>query len=89
MPEDLNKVLKLKNSKILPLQKNLNVELDQSEQEALLYVAGYVLLSLKGSLKSMNKSYANVIHEIINTWGSKDLDHMVNEKEPVEDYSKR
>ena len=37
----------------------------------------------------MNKSYANVIHEIFNTWGSKDLDHMVNEKESVEDYSKR
>ena len=88
MPEVLNKVLKLKNSKILPLQKN--VELDQSEQEALRYVAGYVLLSLKQLLnKSMNKSYANVIHEILNTWGSKDLDHMVNEKESVEDYSKR
>ena len=54
MPEVLNKVLKLKNSKILPLQKN--VELDQSEQEALRYVAGYVLLSLKKLLsKSMNK----------------------------------
>ena len=88
MPEVLNKVLKLKNSKILPLQKN--VELDQSEEEALRYVAGYVLLSLKQLLnKSMNKSYANVIHEIFNTWGSKDLDHMVNEKESVEDYSKR
>ena len=37
----------------------------------------------------MNKSYANVIHEIFNTWGSKDLDHMVNEKESVEDSSKR
>ena len=84
MPEDLNKVLKLKNSKILPLQKN--VELDQSEQEALRYVAGYVLLSLK---QLLNKSYANVIHEILNTWGSKDLDHMVNEKESVEDCSKR
>ena len=88
MPEVLNKVLKLKNSKILPLQKN--VELDQSEQEALRYVAGYVLISLKQLLnKSMNKSYANVIHEILNTWGSKDLDHMVNEKESVEDCSKR
>ena len=84
MPEVLNKVLKLKNSKILPLQKN--VELDQSEQEALRYVAGYVLLSLK---QLLNKSYANVIHEILNTWGSKDLDHMVNEKESVEDCSKR
>ena len=47
MPEVLNKVLKLKNSKILPLQKDLNVELDQSKQEALRYVAGYVLVSLK------------------------------------------
>ena len=37
----------------------------------------------------MNKSYANVIHEILNTWGSKDLDHIVNEKESVEDCSKR
>ena len=88
MPEVLNKVLKLKNSKILPLQKN--VELDQSEQEALRYVAGYVLLSLKQLLnKSMSKSYANVIHEILNTWCSKDLDHMVYEKESVEDCSKR
>ena len=60
MPEVLNKVLKLKTSKILPLQKDLNVELDQSEQEALRYVAGYVLLSLKMLLKSMNESYANV-----------------------------
>ena len=84
MPEVLNKVLKLKNSKILPLQKN--VELDQSEQEALRYVAGYVLLSLK---QLLNKSYANVIHEILNTCVSKDLDHMVNEKESVEDCSKR
>ena len=47
MPEVLNKDLKLKNSKILPLQKDLNVELDQSKQEALRYVAGYVLVSLK------------------------------------------
>ena len=89
MPEVLNKVLKLRNSKILPLKKDLNVELDQSEEETLRYVAGYVLLSLKRSLKSMNKSDAKVILEMLNTWGSKDLDHIVDEKESVEDYSKR
>ena len=89
MPEVLNKALKLRNSEILPLKKALHVQLDQSEKETLGYVAGYVLLSLKRSLKSMNKNDAKVLPEMLNTWGSKDLDHMVDEKESVEDYSKR
>ena len=29
----------------------------------------------------MSKSDAKVILEMLNTWGSKDLDHMVDEKE--------
>ena len=37
----------------------------------------------------MNKGDAKVILEMLNTRGSKDLDHMVHEKESVEDYSKR
>ena len=89
IPEVLNKVLKLRNSKILPLKKDLNIELDQSEQETLRYVTEYVLLSLKRSLKSINKNDAKVIPEMLNTWASKDLDHMVDEKESIEDYSKR
>ena len=89
MPEVLKKVLKLRNSKILPLEKDLHVELDQLEEETFGCVAGYVLLSLKRSLKSMGKNDAKVILEMLNTWGSKDLDHMVDEKESLEDYSKR
>ena len=82
MPEVLNKVLmKLRNSKFLPVTKDLDIELDQSEQETSHYVAGYVLLSPKRSLKNMSKSDAKVILEMLNTWGSKDLDHMVDEKE--------
>ena len=37
----------------------------------------------------MNKNDAKVLVEMLSTWCSKDLDHMFNEKESVEDYSKR
>ena len=81
MPEVFNKALKLRNSKILPLKKALHVQLDQSEEETLRYVAGYVLLSLERSLKNTNKNDAKVLLEMLNTWDSKDLDHMADEKE--------
>lgn len=61
MSEILNKVLKLRNSQILPLKKDLHVELDQSEEETLRYVAGYMLLSQIKHLKSMNKNDAEVV----------------------------
>ena len=79
----------MRNSKLLALKKDLSIELDQLEEQTLRFVAGYVLLSRKRSLKSMNKNDAKVILEMLRTWGSKDADHMVDEKESVEDYSKR
>ena len=57
MPEILNKVLKLRNSQISPLKKDLHVELDQSEEE----IVGYMLLSQIKYVKSMNKNDTEVV----------------------------
>ena len=38
-------------------------------------------------VESMYKNDKKVILEMLNTWGSKKLDYMVDEKESTEDYS--
>lgn len=55
IPEVFYKDLKLRNFKIFSLKKDLHIWLGQSEEEALRYVAEYLLLSVKILLKTWKK----------------------------------
>ena len=67
----LNSMLKYRNIKLIPIfTRPQNVELEKSEIETLRYIAGFIVFSLKRSLKKYNPLAAQ-ISILLDSWGSK------------------
>ena len=67
----LNSMFKYRNRKLIPVSTNSQiVELKKSEIETLLYIAGFIVFSLKKSLKKHNP-FAAQISVLLECWGSK------------------
>ena len=67
----LNSMLKYRNRKLIPVStRPQSVELEKSEVENLLYIAGFIVFSLKKSLEKYNPPAAQ-ISILLDIWGSK------------------
>ena len=88
IPDVFYKDLKLRNFKIFSLKKDLHIWLGQSEEEALHYVAEYLLLSVKSLLKTWKKMMQKLYLGFWILRTQKILDQVVDEKESLEVCSK-
>ena len=72
---------KLRNELLLPAIKdeiNEAIHMEKSEEVLLHYVAGYIIFSLKKSIKSKRSPEGFALHQLLSCWGSnEELDKQV------------
>ena len=61
-----NSLLEINNETQVPMDNRI---LESDEEESLRYVAGYVLYSLKNSVKNSDPYLKNAVSETIGIWG--------------------
>ena len=71
----LNSVLQLslkdRNAKLETVDVEKDVKLEKAEEQTLRYVAGYILFSLKKSIKNTRSTEGMFVVDILSCWGSK------------------